>query len=78
MVPSNDDPVAMDIPRETYPTSTVAGTLRHEKTVSLAALEGAFGTAFDGQGLAASVASLGPIPAHVTLPIACGEMNPVK
>lgn len=96
MVPFNDDPVTMDVPDDTYPSSTDAGTLHYEKAVSLAALQGAFGNAFEGQGLdldtrvvfihgvpsetalAGSVASLGPIPAQVTLPIACGEIERVK
>ena len=96
MVPFNDDPVARDIPNETYPSSTATGTLHYEKAVSLGALEAAFGKAFEGQeldldtrvvfihgvpsetALAASVASLGPIPAQVTLPIACGEIKRVK
>lgn len=96
MVPFNDDPVAMDVPDDTYPSSTDTGTLHYERAVSLAALQGAFGKAFEGQeldldtrvvfihgvpsetALAASVASLGPIPAQVTLPIACGEIERVK
>ena len=96
MVPFNDDPVAMDIPKDTYPKSSAAGTLHYQKTVSLSALEAAFGKAFDGQKLdldkrvvflhgvspdtklAASVASLGPIPAQVTIPIACGKITRVK
>jgi hypothetical protein len=96
MVPFNDDPVAMDIPNDTYPSSTATGTLHYEKAVSLADLEGAFGKAFEGQeldldsrvvfihgvssetALAASVASLGPIPAQVTLPIACGKIERVE
>lgn len=96
MVPFNDDPVAMDIPKDTYPKSTAAGTLHYQKTVSLSAMQAAFGKAFNGQKLeldkrvvflhgvspdtklAASVASLGPIPAQVTIPIACGKITRVK
>lgn len=96
MVPFNDDPVAMDIPNGTYPDASSTGTMEYEKTISLSALEEAFGTAFGGQGLdldkrvvfvhgvppearlPASVASLGPIPAHVTIPIACGEIRRAK
>ncbi len=96
MVPFNDDPVAMDVPHDSYPTSTAKGTMYYEKTVSLAALQAAFGKAFEGReldldarvvflhgvpsgtALAPSVASLGPIPAHVTLPIACGEIRRVR
>jgi hypothetical protein len=96
MVPFNADPVAMDIPHDSYPASTATGTLSYEKEISLGALQSAFGKSFDGQelnldtrvvflhgvpsetALAASVASLGPIPAQVTIPIACGEIRLVK
>ena len=96
MVPFNDDPAAMDVPRETYPKASATGTLEYRETVSLGALESAFGKAFEGgtldldkrvvflhgvpsdTKLAGTVASLGPIPAHVTLPIACGEIARVK
>ena len=93
MVPFNDDPVAMDIPKDTYPKASDTGALQYRETVSLSALQAAFGKAFEGQQLdldkrvvflhgvpsdtklASSVASLGPIPAQVTLPIACGEIT---
>ncbi len=93
MVPFNHDPVAMNVPDETYPQATADGTLEYEKTVSLSALQSAYAKAFEGQSLdldtrvvflhgvpsetalAASVASLGPIPAQVTIPIACGEIR---
>lgn len=96
MVPFISDPVSMDVPHGEYPKASAAGTLRYEETVSLSALEQAFGKAFDGQRLdldrrvvfihgvpaaaklPASVASLGPIPAQVTLPIACGPITRVK
>jgi hypothetical protein len=93
MVPLNDDPVAMDIPHDSYPKASATGTLHYRKTVPLSALQAAFGKAFEGQRLdldrrvvfihgipaasklQASVASLGPIPAQVTLPIACGRIT---
>jgi hypothetical protein len=96
MVPFSSDPVSMDVPHGTYPKASATGTLRYEETVSLSALQKAFGGAFDGQQLnldrrvvfihgvpedaklPASVASLGPIPAHVTLPIACGPIARAK
>jgi hypothetical protein len=96
MVPFNDDPVAMDVPNDTYPRSTETGALQYEKVVSLGALQSAFGKAFAGRELdldtrvvflhgvpaattlAGSVASLGPIPAQVTIPIACGEIKRVR
>ncbi len=95
MVPFNADPVAMDIPSDTYPKAAADGSYRYEKTVSLAAMRKAFGKAFgkpkldldrrvvyihgvpSGTKLPASVASLGPIPAQVTLPIACGKIERV-
>lgn len=96
MVPFTDDPVSMDVAHGTYPKATAGGALHYRQTVSLSALQEAFGKAFDGQKLdlekrvvflhgvpsdtklATSVASLGPIPAQVTLPIACGKVTRVK
>jgi hypothetical protein len=96
MVPFSSDPVSMDVPHGTYPKASATGALRYEETVSLGALQKAFGEAFDGQQLhlerrvvfihgvpedtrlPASVASLGPIPAQVTLPIACGPITRAK
>ncbi len=96
MVPFSGDPVSMDVPHGTYPKASATGTLQYKETVSLSALQAAFGKAFDGQKLdldrrvvfihgvpaasklKASVASLGPIPAQVTLPIACGEITRAK
>jgi len=96
MVPLHDDPVSMEIPRDTYPKASAKGTLQYRKTVSLTALQEAFAKAFAGQkldldqrvlmmhgvplatNLPASVASLGTIPAQVTLPIACGKITRLK
>jgi hypothetical protein len=96
MVPFNADPVKMEIPTDTYPHATAKGTFEYEKTVSLSALQAAFGTKFDGHqidldhrvvqvhgvlempALPASVASLGTIPARVTLPLACGEIKRIQ
>ena len=96
MVSLHDDPVSMDIPRDTYPKASAKGTLQYRKTVSLSALQDAFAKAFAGQKLdldrrvlmmhgvpsatklPASVASLGTIPAQVTLPIACGKITRLK
>ena len=96
MVPFNADPVAMDIPTDTYPHASAKGTFEYEKTVSLSALQAAFGAKFDGHtidldhrvvqvhgvlempALPGSVASLGTIPARVTLPLACGEIKRIK
>ena len=96
MVPFHDDPVSMEIVRDTYPKAGADGTFRYQKTVSLKGLEGAFAKAFDdteldldrrvvfihgilaSTKLPASAASLGTIPAQVTLPIACGEIKRVQ
>jgi hypothetical protein len=96
MVPFIDDPVSMDVAHGTYPKASAGGALHYRKTVSLSALQEAFGKAFEGQKLdldkrvvflhgvpsdsklPTSVASLGPIPAQVTLPIACGEITRAK
>jgi hypothetical protein len=93
MVPFHDDPVSMEIVRDTYPTAGAEGSYSYTKIVSLSALEESFGPKFGGQQLdldrrvvfvhgvpasttlPASVASLGEVPAQVTLPIACGEIR---
>ena len=91
MVPFIDDPVSMNVAEGTYPKASAAGTYEYRRTVSLKALSAAFSKAFDGSKLdldrrvvlihgtpntlPASVASLGPIPAQVTLPIACGTIE---
>jgi hypothetical protein len=93
MVPFNADPVSLNIPADTYPHAGPKGSFDYEKTVSLSALQAAFGGKFDGHtidldhrvvqvhgvleapALPASVASLGTIPARVTLPLACGEIK---
>ena len=96
MVPFHDDPVSMEIVRETYPKANAEGTFQYKKTVSIKDLEAAFAKAFgdasldldrrvvfvhgvpEATTLPDSVASLGTIPAQVTLPIACGEIKRVK
>jgi hypothetical protein len=95
MVPFNTDPVAMDIPTHTYPQANSTGVYDYSKTVSVAALQRAFGQRYTGgqldlsrrvamvhgvpesTTLPSTVASLGPIPARVTLPIACGPIHRV-
>lgn len=96
MVPFHDDPVSMEIVRDTYPKASDEGTYHYAKTVSLPDLKAAFAKAFGGQDLdldrrvvfihgilpatklPSSAASLGTIPAQVTLPIACGEIKRVS
>lgn len=93
MVPFDGDPSAMDVAHGTYPKADAHGNYHYHATVSLKALDAAFGKAFpgqqldldkrvvyihgvpDGTKLPSSVASLGPIPAQVTLPIACGKIE---
>ena len=91
MVPFIDDPVSMNVAEGTYPKASAAGAYEYRRTVSLKALSAAFSKAFDGSkldldrrvvlihgtanALPGSVASLGPIPAQVTLPIACGTIE---
>jgi hypothetical protein len=96
MVPFHDDPVSMEIVRDTYPKASADGSFQYEETVSLKDLEAAFAKAFGGKTLdldrrvvfihgvlpstklPESAASLGTIPAQVTLPIACGEIKRVQ
>jgi hypothetical protein len=94
MVPFIDDPVSMNVAEGTYPKASADGTYEYRQTVSLQALTAAFSKAFDGSKLdlarrvvlihgtpntlPATVASLGPIPAQVTLPIACGTIERSK
>jgi hypothetical protein len=96
MVPFHDDPVSMEIVRDTYPKAGADGTFQYQKTVSLKDLSAAFAKAFGDKELdldrrvvfihgilpstklPASAASLGTIPAQVTLPIACGEIKRVQ
>lgn len=93
MVPFTEDPVNMEVVDATYPMAGEDGSYLYEQTVSLSALEQAFGEKFDGQqlnldkrvvfihtvpedtDLPDTVQSLDTIPAQVTLPIACGEIE---
>ncbi len=94
MVPFIDDPVSMNVAEGTYPKASADGTYEYQQTVSVEALTAAFSKAFDGakldldrrvvlihgtpNTLPKSVQSLGPIPAQVTLPIACGTIERSK
>jgi hypothetical protein len=91
MVPFIDDPISMNVAEGVYPKASATGTYEYWSTVSLEGLSTAFSKAFDGSKLdldrrvvlihgtanqlPGSVASLGPIPAQVTLPIACGTIE---
>ena len=48
MVPFNADPVRMDIPTHTYPHASAKGAFDYHKSVSLSALQTAFGKKFGG------------------------------
>jgi hypothetical protein len=94
MVPFIDDPVSMNVAEGTYPKASADGAYEYQQTVSLEALTAAFSKAFDGakvdldrrvvlihgtpNTLPKSVQSLGPIPAQITLPIACGTIERSK
>ena len=91
MVPFNANPVALAIPEESYPTAAADGSYQYDTTVSLSALQAAVGAqALDlanrvvfihgvpaTKTLPETVASLGPIPAQTTIPIACGNLEVV-
>lgn len=79
MVPFNDDPVAMDIPHDSYPQSTAAGAMHYEKTVSLDAMRAAFGKAFEGRDLEldSRVVFLHGVPAETELPSSVASLGPI-
>src|SRR5262249_27643041 len=69
MVPFNADPVGMDIPTHDYPRADAKGSYAYEKTVSLSALQRAFGGKFGGEiDLTKRVAQMHGIPETTTLP----------
>jgi hypothetical protein len=51
MVPFHDDPVSMEIVRDTYPKASPDGSYQYQKTVSLKDLETAFAKAFGDKEL---------------------------
>jgi hypothetical protein len=70
MVPFNADPVAMEIPTNTYPHATANGAYDYQRTVSLAALQAAFGQRYNGRqiDLARRVVMVHGVPESITLP----------
>jgi hypothetical protein len=69
MVPFNADPVGMDIPTHDYPHADAKGNYVYEKTVSLSALQRAFGMKFGGEiDLTKRVVQVHGIPETVALP----------
>lgn len=79
MVPFHDDPVSMEIVRDTYPTAGAEGGYSYEETVSLKALEAAFGPKFAGQALDLDrrVVFLHGVPAAVTLPASVASLGDI-
>ena len=51
MVPFHDDPVSMEIVRDTYPKAGADGTFQYQKTVSFKDLDAAFAKAFGDKEL---------------------------
>lgn len=70
MVPFNAKPAAMDIPANTYPKASARGTYTYKATVSLKALQAAFGKAFKGAPLDLDkrVVYIHGVPADTKLP----------
>lgn len=69
MVPFNADPVGMDIPTHDYPHADAKGNYVYEKTVSLPALQRAFGMKFGGEiDLTKRVVQVHGVPENTALP----------
>ena len=70
MVPFIDDPVSMQVAEGKYPKASAQGTYDYRTTVSLAALDAAFGKAFEGTKLDLDrrVVLIHGVGAAVTLP----------
>lgn len=70
MVPFNADPVAMNVPSNTYPKASADGSFKYTKTVSLKAMKGAFGKAFGDADLHLDkrVIFIHGVPPATTLP----------
>jgi hypothetical protein len=69
MVPFNADPVGMDIPTHDYPHADAKGNYVYDKTVSLVALQRAFGMKYGGEiDLTKRVAQVHGVPESVALP----------
>ncbi len=69
MVPFNADPVSMNIPTHDYPRADANGSYVYQKTVSLQALQRAFGSKYGGElDLTKRVAQVHGVPESVTFP----------
>jgi hypothetical protein len=79
MVPFHDDPVSMEISRDTYPAAGTDGSYSYEKTVSLNALKDAFAAKFPGQQLDLDrhVVFLHGVPTSTTLPATVASVDDI-
>ena len=79
MVPFNADPVGMDIPTHTYPHAGNTGSYDYTKTVSLSALQRAFGGVYTGGqiDLSRRVAMVHGVPESITLPATVSSLRPI-
>jgi hypothetical protein len=77
MVPFHDDPVSMEIVKDTYPAAGADGSYSYEKTVSLKALKDAFAAKFPGQQLDLDrrVVFLHGVPASTKLPATVASLD---
>ncbi len=76
MVPFHDDPVGLEIVKDTYPKASKDGSYRYEKTVSLSALETAFNAKFAANGLALDkrVVMVHGVPPDTKLPASVASL----
>jgi hypothetical protein len=79
MVPFHDDPVSMEMVKDTYPTAGTDGSYSYEKTVSLKALNAAFAAKFPGQqlDLVRRVVFLHGVPASTKLPATVASLDDI-
>lgn len=79
MVPFNAKPAAMDVPADTYPKASARGTYRYKATVSLKALDAAFGKAFKGASLDLDkrVVYIHGVPADTKLPASVQSLGSI-
>ena len=79
MVPFNADPVGMDIPTHTYPHAGNTGRYAYTKTVSLSALQRAFGGVYTGGhiDLSRRVAMVHGVPESIALPATVSSLGPI-
>lgn len=79
MVPLHDDPVSMEIPRDTYPKASAKDELQYRKTVSLSALQEAFAKKFPGQKLDLDrrVLMMHGVPSATKLPASVASLGTI-